>query len=137
MHGFSWGLPWFKQEGVMLKTNFPILQDFYQWKVVKVSDHMVNSNIKFGFPIRSTNKGTYIIEAGLPYRLKIWSMHWKKSAEIIQNIPSISLSLSKPIFSRPLQMNLSCIEQIPFNGFLLPVWLWICINNQSSCLTPF
>ena len=61
----------------MLKTNFPILQDFYQWKVVKESDHMVNYDIKFGFPIRSTNKGIYIIEVGLPYWLKIGSMHWK------------------------------------------------------------
>ena len=78
MHSFSRRLPWFKQEGVMLETKFPILQDFYQWNMVKESDHTVNYDTKFGFPTRSINRGIYNVKAGLPCWLKIWSINWKK-----------------------------------------------------------
>ena len=84
--------------------------------MVRDIDHMVNYIIKFVIPTRLTNRELEIITAGLQLRFRIGSRHWKKSARIIQKIPSLSYYPSKPIFTRPPHLNHFCLVQISFNA---------------------
>ena len=111
-----------------MRTPLVFIEKSYAWdqlsnftgflpvKMVRDIDHMVNYIIKFVIPTRLTNRELEIITAGLQLRFRIGSRHWKKSARIIQKIPSLSYYPSKPIFTRPPHLNHFCLVQISFNA---------------------